>query len=229
MAARYDILLQGSSVKLKTGLLGLSTVTLIKTRNGPILVDVGGYNMKPALLAALDRRALSPRDIRVVVLTHLHFDHAHAIDLFPHAKIIVSREEWDYAAKPHEDDLFMPWGIREQLDKHALMVVSGEGDLAPGVVVFPAPGHTPGSIAIMIDDDDHGRVVIAGDTIKTAREAIEQRCNGEFDPLRRGSATIRHIVDVADRIVCGHHPELIRLPKGGYSWDGPAELPLVIR
>ena len=229
MAARHDILLQGNSVKLKTGFLGLSTVTLIETRNGPILVDVGGYNTKPGLLAALKARGLSPRDIGVVVLSHLHFDHAHAIDLFPHAKVIVSRDEWAYAARPHADDLFMPWGIREQLEKHDLMLVSGEGDLAPGVVVFPAPGHTPGSIAIMIDSDEHGRVVIACDAIKTAREAIEQRCDMEFDPLRRGNATIRHILDVADRIVCGHHPELIRLPKGGYSWDGAAELPLVVR
>ncbi|MEO1198885.1 MAG: hypothetical protein AAFX39_06585, partial [Pseudomonadota bacterium] len=44
----------------------------------------------------------------------------------------------------------------------------------------------------------------------------------EFDPQKRGTATIRHILDRADRIVCGHHPELIRT-EHGLTWTDVAD------
>ncbi|MEO1200969.1 MAG: MBL fold metallo-hydrolase, partial [Pseudomonadota bacterium] len=195
MTVSYDILVQGNSLKLADGFLGISTITLLHTANGPMLVDVGGYNTRLALLDGLKAHGLTPSDIKLIVLSHLHFDHAHNIDLFPNAKFVLSRDEWDYAESPHKGDLFMPWGIRDYLAARPNELIGSGGSVAPGVDLFPAPGHTPGLIAAEFDHTDRGRVVVACDAIKYAREALEARCDMEFDPQKRGTATIRHILD----------------------------------
>src|SRR5262249_49808464 len=45
----------------------------------------------------LERLALSPGDVRWVVLSHLHTDHVGGLDRFPGAEVLVSREEWGHA------------------------------------------------------------------------------------------------------------------------------------
>jgi N-acyl homoserine lactone hydrolase len=49
------------------------------------------------LVSQLRRRRLTPNDIRVVVLTHLHEGHASGIEAFPRAKFVVSATEWEAA------------------------------------------------------------------------------------------------------------------------------------
>nr|MDJ0624520.1 MBL fold metallo-hydrolase [Desulfocapsaceae bacterium] len=116
MKLEYDIIVQGNNLKLANGFLGISNVTLIKCSGGPILVDTGGYTTRLALLDGLKKHGLTPADIPVVFLTHLHFDHAHNIDFFPHAKIIMSKRELAYVANPHPSDLFIPWGLHDFLE-----------------------------------------------------------------------------------------------------------------
>ena len=51
------------------------------------------------LISKLRAKGLGPGDIHVVVLTHLHTDHASGISNFPDATFVVSEAEWDYAQK----------------------------------------------------------------------------------------------------------------------------------
>jgi glyoxylase-like metal-dependent hydrolase (beta-lactamase superfamily II) len=229
MTPSYDVLVQGNSVRLRDGFLGISTIALIHTAAGPILFDTGGYVTRITLLKALQSRGLAPADLQLVFLSHLHFDHAHNVDLFPHAKFLVSRAEWDYVDAPHPDDLMLPWGIKHQLERGRFELIEGEGRLAPGVSFSPAPGHTPGCYAIDLQTSDKGLVVIAGDAIKYAKEAVLRQCDMTFDTPETGNATITAILDRADRIVPGHFPELIRMPHGGFVWEENASLDLVIR
>ena len=228
MDLSYEIIVQGNNLKLRDGFLGLANVTLVRAPSGPILVDTGGYVTRLTLLNALKARDLTPADIPLVFLSHLHFDHSHNIDLFPDAKILVSRAEWDYVANPHRDDLFVPWGIREQLERHDLDLIDGEGQIEPGLEFFPAPGHTPGCFALKLSVPDKGLVVIAADAIKYPKEALQGACDLEFDPMNRGGDTIRRILAMADRIVPGHFPELRRTAKG-LTWDTEVEFSLLIR
>ncbi|MFQ5774357.1 MAG: MBL fold metallo-hydrolase [Kiloniellaceae bacterium] len=228
MNPTYDIIVQGNNLRLRDGFLGLANLTLVDTADGPLLFDTGGYVSRLPLLKGLERRGLRPADVRIVFLSHLHFDHCHNIDLFAHAKVLVGKREWDYAAAPHEDDIFMPWGIHEQLDKHDLELIEGEGTLSNRIGFFPAPGHTPGGYALRLETDDKGTVVIAGDAIKYAREAINGRCDMAFDSVENGTETIARILDMADRIVPGHFPELIKTDRG-FTWEDGVEFPLVVR
>jgi glyoxylase-like metal-dependent hydrolase (beta-lactamase superfamily II) len=229
MTLSYEILLQGNSLRLKEGFLGLSTVVLIRSPKETILFDTGGYVTRLGLLQALGRARVDRAEIDAVFLSHLHFDHCQNIDLFPHAKFFVSKGEWDYAAAPHKNDLFMPWGIREQLEKYDLTLIEGHGAIVSGVEFFPAPGHTPGCYALELQTAESGRVIIAGDAIKYPKEAFTRTCDGCFDTIEAWTASADLILDQADRIVPGHFPELVRLPSGGFTWKESASVEFLIR
>ncbi len=228
MSVDYDIIVHGNNLKTKDGFLGLANATLITCADGPVLFDVGHFCNRLALLQGLAGKGMTPGDVKAVFLSHLHFDHANNIDLFTNAKVLVSRREWDYAANPHKDDLFIPWMVREQLQKHDLELIDGEGRVSDGVTYFPAPGHTPGSFALKLTTDPAGCVVVAGDAIKYAKEALTRCCDLAFDTVEAGTASIERILAMADRIVPGHFPELIKR-DGVFLWEGTAELPLVVR
>jgi glyoxylase-like metal-dependent hydrolase (beta-lactamase superfamily II) len=193
------------------------------------LFDTGGYISRLGLLKRLRERGLEPSDISTVFLSHLHFDHAHNVDLFHDARIVVSRTEWEYVGNPHPEDVLIPWGIREQLSQGHLELVEGEGELDEGIFYFPAPGHTPGCYALHFDSIDRGRVVIAGDAIKYAKEAILAQCDMAFDTKAAGTATIQRILAMADRIVPGHFPELVKTATGTFSWESEMPLNLLVR
>ena len=112
MAPSYEILVQGNSLRLRDGFLGISTIGLIHTGTGPILFDTGGYVTRLALLRALADRGLKPADIPLVFLSHLHFDHAHNVDLFTHSRFLVSKAEWDYVDNPIPKICFSLGGSR---------------------------------------------------------------------------------------------------------------------
>lgn len=228
MTVHYDIIVRGNNLSLRDGFLALANATLVTCPGGPILFDVGHYCNRPALLKGLQKHGMAPADVKAVFLSHLHFDHCNNIDLFPDAKVYVSGREWAYAGDPHDHDMFIPWMVREQLTKHDVSFIDGEGMLACGVQYFPAPGHTPGSFALKLETETHGCVVIAGDAIKYAKEALLQQCDMAFDTVENGTATIKHILDIADRIVPGHFPELIKR-DGVFVWEDTAELALKVR
>lgn len=228
MTLDYDIIIHGNNLGFRGGYLALANVTLIFSADGPVLFDTGHYCNRPSLIAGLKAHGLEPGDVRAVFLSHLHFDHCNNIDLFPAARVYVSEREWEYAKRPHADDAFVPWLIHEQLGKHEVEFIKGEGRIGAGLQYFPAPGHTPGSFALALDGTPKGRIVIAGDAIKYAKEAVSARCDMAFDTEEAGTATIRRILGMADRIVPGHFPELIRRGDA-FVWDEAAELPLLIR
>jgi glyoxylase-like metal-dependent hydrolase (beta-lactamase superfamily II) len=165
MAPDYEILVHGNSLRLRDGFLGIANITLIRGAEGPLLVDTGGYASRYNLVNALKQRGLEPDDVRVVFLSHLHFDHAHNVDLFRKAKVLVSRAEWEYARAPHPADFFMPWGIHDQLAKHDLELIEGDGALGNDLSFYPVAGHTPGCYALELRSQSRGCVVIAGDAI----------------------------------------------------------------
>jgi N-acyl homoserine lactone hydrolase len=226
---RYEIIVQGNNLRLKDDFLGMSNVTLVETAEGYLLFDTGGYIARFGLQKALAARGLSPADIRYVFLSHLHFDHAHNIDLFLDARIFVSRAEWDYADQPHPNDILIPWGIKEILSGSDVVLLEGEGKLFEFVHYFPAPGHTPGSYALRLETEDKGNVIVAGDAIKYAKEAILRSCDMAFDTLEIGTRSIERILTEADRIIPGHFPELIRQPDGQFSWNESAPFELLVR
>jgi len=108
---------------------------------------------------ALGRIGLTPQDIDLVIVTHLHFDHIEQGEKFSRAKFIIQREELDYALNPHPSQgLFIHRATFENLN---FEVVEGDCEIVPGVKVIFTPGHTHGGQSVAVETDQ-GTAVIAG-------------------------------------------------------------------
>lgn len=160
---------------------------LVRTPDANILVEAGvgpklsekerdiyGYERDPGLPDALSAVGLTPQDIDLVVLSHLHFDHVGALvcpgrdgeltPLFPRARHVVQRRELE--AWRHPDPRSKPSYKVENLqlleEQGRLLVVDGEQQVAPGVTVRVTGGHTAGHQAIYVQDEEQ-TVVFTGD------------------------------------------------------------------
>jgi len=121
-----------------------STVTMIGTDIGAVLVDTGSSARVTDLSSALSQNGVAPEDVKFVINTHLHMDHCGANDLFPDAVFI---------AHELEDP---PVGTRR---------ISGETEIVRGVRLVHTPGHTRGSMSVLVESDR--RYAICGDAIPT--------------------------------------------------------------
>jgi hydroxyacylglutathione hydrolase len=148
--------------------LSMSNVHLIKGAARFFLVDTGSKDDLPALAAALAREGVRFRDLAAVILTHGHADHAGLaaeVRRRSGAVVIAGRGDRSMLESGVNEPvtptsftarliLMLPLDARyERL--RADVEVDGELDLAPyGLAgrVLPVPGHTPGSLAVVLDD-----------------------------------------------------------------------------
>jgi N-acyl homoserine lactone hydrolase len=141
-------------------------------REGAILVDTGvGW---PTELVkewgvvnrhaadALAEHDLSPADVRIVINSHLHFDHCGQNAVFKHAPFYIQRSELDRARRA--ETVAAQWfdfaGARFEL-------LDGDAQIAEGVRVVATPGHTVGHQSVIVDTPDGGAVMI-GDAAYTS-------------------------------------------------------------
>ena len=141
-------------------------------RAGAILVDTGvGYPeelvrewkvVNRHAADALAEHDLSPADVRIVINTHLHFDHCGQNAVFKHAPFYVQRSELDRARR--EDTVTNEWfdfaGARFEL-------LDGDAEIADGVRVVATPGHTVGHQSVIVESAD-GESLMIGDAAYTA-------------------------------------------------------------
>jgi len=132
------------------------------------------------IVDALREIDVTPDSIDLVIVTHLHFDHAggltrlnpggDAVATFANARIVVQKTEWEDALA-NKSTMTRTY-LRNHLDPiaNAVELVDGEREIRPGLTVWPMPGHTWGQQAVRFEDDD-GTVCFPGDVIPTANHA----------------------------------------------------------
>ncbi len=203
--AKVEVVLRGFPGKTNRGALGFCNITLVRG-DRTILFDTGHFSDRPLLVSELDKRGIGLGDIELVVLSHLHYDHCLNIDLFERAKIVVSEEELKYASSDEPrrlGDLFVPRAIMSLMEGREIVRVEDGMGLDEGVNVLKTPGHTPGSISLIVEDYNV-KVALAGDAVKNAWEfkngVPEMFYGSRSDALE----SIRKLRDVADMIVPGH-------------------------
>jgi glyoxylase-like metal-dependent hydrolase (beta-lactamase superfamily II) len=130
------------------------------------------------LVPRLQEAGFSPEDIRYVICTHLHMDHAGGNRFLPKATFLVHGAELDFARQMegngyYRSDWDYPLDYRQ---------VDGEADLfGDGLVrLLPLPGHTPGFMAVSLKLPQ-GPVVLAGDSC-TLAENLAGRILGRTAP-----------------------------------------------
>lgn len=108
---------------------------------------------------ALASVGLKPDDIDLVIQTHLHWDHCANTSKCKNAKVLVSEDELRFAFSPHP---ITGLSYRKDLLQNLnFVIVNGQYEVAPGIQLIPAPGHSPGTQAVAIDTEQ-GKAVITG-------------------------------------------------------------------
>lgn len=172
-------------------------VWLLQQGEDLVLVDTGppldeaerrGFEGMINVDAALRAAGVEPAQIRHVVLTHLHWDHASSADLFPNATFYAQPGEvafftgdaWDNPATARF------YSHREMLtkliDAGRFPCIPTEIELFPGIRLLRVGGHTPGSQIVIVDTSE-GRAVLTGDAIPMNRNYTDAIPTGLFVDL----------------------------------------------
>lgn len=169
--------------------LSLNTM-LVRMPDKNLLIDTGaGGKRMPAMRAEfslngnklvrnLRCHGLTPRDIDIVALTNLHFDHSGGctkldrdgapVPMFPNAKYMVQEEAWEAAMSPNERyvDSFFEDDYGPLEDSDQVEFLYGEQEVATGVGVKPMNGPSRGNQVVFIEYGSE-RLIYAGDLIPT--------------------------------------------------------------
>ena len=114
---------------------------------------------------SLAQMELSPDDIDVLVLSHLHFDHAANAKMFDNGKtkILTSQAELDGVKDLEGYNV----GAHLLSDYEGLEIggIKGDEEIAPGVSVIQTPGHTWGTMSLMVDLPKDGTKIFTSDAV----------------------------------------------------------------
>lgn len=148
----------------------------------------------------------SPDDIRWVVMTHLHTDHAGGLSHFPRSEILVHRSELDNASGlmgkvrgflPHR---WPPWFSPRPFDLSeeafgpfpTSLHVTDAGD----VTIVATPGHTEGHVSVILDEGPRS-VLFAGDASYTQALMVEGAVDGVAPDERAARETLDRIRELS--------------------------------
>ncbi len=177
---------------------------------------IGEDDTLAARLTALGR---DPGEVAVAVLSHLHQDHIGGISELPNARLLVSRTEWDSLDGPHPEleGLLVehlrgpglnwePIDLGETLDAEVAPFTAGHDVFGDGtVLLLPTPGHTAGSISMLVRRPGRPPLLMVGDLTYD-----EARMGAGVIPGGGGAAQLR-----ATSAMVGHlrerHPDLVVL------------------
>ncbi len=159
----------------------VSALVYLHPEYGPVLIDTGfgertkkdprdypgrftsrmmGLQVQATLPDLLPDLGYEVADVQHIVCTHLHYDHAGGVEDFPQATLWIGPGEWDFGSEkrttrgvdprpylahadhrevPYDDGPYGPFDAHEDL--------FGDGS----VVLLPSPGHTPGSLSVLVN------------------------------------------------------------------------------
>ena len=198
-----DVLLHGYSFRTDVGSPGFCSIILIEGQKRT-LVDAGHVGRRVALLAALEQRGLTPADIDLAVMSHAHWDHNQNFDLFAHAPLLMHPWELKYARHPHKNDWATPAWTGAMIDCHPTIQEVEEGyEIEPGVRIMHSPGHSPGSITVLVETDE-GPAALSGDVLQYAGGALTRVNPLVFWSEKEATRSINRIMETAEVIYPGH-------------------------
>jgi glyoxylase-like metal-dependent hydrolase (beta-lactamase superfamily II) len=207
-----------------------------KPNMGPILGRLFNTTMRAdeGVPDQLRARGIDPGDVKYVVMTHLHVDHASGVAQFPDATFIVNRREWESATEgaqltrgyvPRQFDHAFDWRVVDfdGPDVNSFASFGRSLDLFGdgSVRLLNTPGHTLGhmSVAVRIRG---GEFLIAADsayTTRTLRESAMPYGAHDEHEFRRSLREVQRYAEQTPGavIVPGHDLEVFRALKPVYE------------
>lgn len=213
-------------------------VWLVKGEGHNILVDAGFYReqffkqwksikdfQKPS--EALARVGLKPEDITDVIISHMHWDHADGMDLFPKAKIWIQKDEYTYytgdawhAKKTHggidPDDVLAI--VKLNMDGRVQMVNGDDQEILPGIACYIGGKHTYQSQYVSVSTAK-GTVVLASDNMylyENLEKHVPIAATLDPDSNLRAQDRMKQIASDSRLIIPGHDPAVFtKFPAAG--------------
>jgi glyoxylase-like metal-dependent hydrolase (beta-lactamase superfamily II) len=154
-------------------------------------VENAGQGGRTQLEDALAELGHAPADVRWVINTHLHFDHAGGNTYrdaggrvgvaFPRATYVVQRGELDFARHPNERTgaSYLP----PNFEPVAFTLVAGEVELLPGIRCLPTPGHVPFHQSILVESGGERACFLADVVPTTAHLPLPWIMGYDVEPL----------------------------------------------
>ncbi|OLB94817.1 MAG: hypothetical protein AUH30_16835 [Candidatus Rokubacteria bacterium 13_1_40CM_68_15] len=209
------------------------TCWLVKTTDGTILFDTGlspravpglmrndplaRFTEEDLLVHRLDVLGLQAGDVDLVVISHLHYDHAGGAEFFAKSELVVQQDEYSYAHHPAA--FFAPFYYRKNFDlpEARWRLLDGDTELAPGVSVLRTDGHTPGHQSLLVELPQTGPVILAGDACYWQEHIDGERPPGVVWNPTLAMHAIKRLKTLArltgGRIFPSHDPEFWRTIK----------------
>lgn len=205
---------------------------ILGAKEGPIVIDCGMRDPRRAmeihrlgphtcapdqsLAAQLAIHGVKPEEVKTLILTHLHYDHAGGCAQLPNARIVIQRSELMAAAAPMGPATLAIGGkglfydradIAELVDSlwERVELIEGDVELFPGLqCILYANTHTPGHQCVYIQTDI-GTAAIVGDIARkidlNIDQAIPPAIYYDLESMRRALADIARR---ADRVLPTH-------------------------
>jgi glyoxylase-like metal-dependent hydrolase (beta-lactamase superfamily II) len=195
---------------------------LIRSSRHTILLDscAGNHKNRPGFsrfhqldtpfLHRLRAAGVEPEEIDIVLCTHLHADHVgwntmlrdgRWVPTFPNAKYLFSRIENEIGdprrnpaaeADPQRGTAYRD-SVLPVIEARQAVLVHGDYAIDDILTIVPAPGHTPGHVALWLADSD-GRAVFCGDVLHHALQIHAPHWNSAFCELPEVARTTRRLL-----------------------------------
>ena len=210
-------------------------VWLLRGNGRTVLVDAGFYRdkfvqrWKPVDFIqpseAVARAGVKPEEVTDIIVSHVHWDHADGLDLFPNARIWIQKEEYQHHVGATGGALDRAIDADDAAMLHALATrgrvnqVDGDStEIIPGITVFTGGKHTFASQYATVRTRK-GTAVIASDNLYLYENLDSHRPIAQtLDSLSNLAAQARmtRLASSPTLIVPGHDPAVFaRFPKPG--------------
>ena len=199
---------------------------LIRSGSMEVVVDTGvtpelavkrslpGYVPPEELLS---QNHTGAKDIQHVILTHLHWDHAGGVSLFPNARFYVQEEEYRFwlddpiSQRPPfkyvSDDDSLNY-LKDLYGTDRLVLLKGDQTLFPGLECLSAPGHTPALQAVSVNTRK-GKAVLGSDCAHFFRNYREDWPSSLITDMRAWMESydkLKRIAASPELLFPGHDP-----------------------
>lgn len=206
--------------------------------NKPVNIPVVGLEEAGKLLENLAKVGVRPQEVDAVITSHLHFDHAgfntvledgRPVPTFPRARYFVQKSEWEAAQNVNERTKapYQRADLEPLADARQVELVEGEVEVAKGVRIVPAPGHTAGHVIVEVESQGE-LLIYLGDLVLQPIMLERIAWISAYDvlplvSLETKKRVIERALDKRALLVCAHAPYpglgRLMLEEGKRRWE----------
>jgi glyoxylase-like metal-dependent hydrolase (beta-lactamase superfamily II) len=214
----------------------------IRNEDRTIVVDTGfskaegerrGRTYTQSPREGLERVGIDPDSVKDVIISHMHYDHAGNLDMFPNARFHLQTAEMAFATGRgitfgvlgHS---FTKEDVLQTLQAtfaNRVQYYSGDAEIAPGINVHFIGGHAAGLQCVSVETA-RGRVILATDAAHYYESFMEEpqfTTHIHMAGMLEGYRTLRRLAPADSHVVPGHDPMVLdRYPAAGPGLEGIA-------